>query len=387
MTDSLELLSLAFAGFGTALGLFFAAALFLSRVKLPANIYLAGFCACFALLLMWDIVIVLFRRAEPVWMNSAMDWAFLMMAPLFYFYVRVLCISNDASQRMLGLSLLPAMLSFGWVSCQIYSAPPSLTPNTDFMPAAYTYAYFFVAIVQLIGYVAAAYLLVRTHAKRAEESFSMLQGVDLRWLRMLIVGAALAAMVWVTSIFVRGRFADALSTTLPSLIVLILGMLAQNQRPLPIAAQSISQQPKSRELTNGSLPKYTKSGLTSERMSKLAQRLEKFMAQDKAFLESHLTLDQLASRTSISSHQLSQVFNQYLRVSFFEYINRMRVREVERCLSDRAFAGQSLLEIGLAAGFNSKAAFNAAFKRFTGTTPSAYRATAGKSQTQVKSDH
>jgi len=63
-------------------------------------------------------------------------------------------------------------------------------------------------------------------------------------------------------------------------------------------------------------------------------------------------------------------------MSFFEYINRLRVTESQRCLADPAFDGQSILEIGLAAGFNSKAAYNAAFKRFSDTTPSQYRAQA-----------
>lgn len=37
------------------------------------------------------------------------------------------------------------------------------------------------------------------------------------------------------------------------------------------------------------------------------------------------------------------------------------------------FASQSILALALESGFNSKAAFNAAFKRYAGTTPSAYR--------------
>jgi AraC-like DNA-binding protein len=386
-----ELLALALAGCGAALGLFFAAALYASRAKQPANGFLAAFCACFAVLMVWDIVTAVFREGAPEWLNSAMDWVFLLLAPLFYFYVRALTSVGGVSRRALAWSMLPAAASLVWVALRMAtssrSASSVLSAQADFMPTAYTYAYLVAAIAQLLGYCAGAFVLARAHARRAQESYSSLQGVDLRWVQALILGAGIAALAWIVSAFVKNPLAGVLNTALPPFIVLVLGVLAQRQAPLLVASASIApslplveipqQAPSSSALRAVGLsaaPKYAKSGLTPERMTTLAQQLATFMAQEKAFLESDLTLDQLAARTAIAPHQLSQVFNQHMRVTFFEYINGLRVAEVKRCLSDPAFGAQSVLDIGLAAGINSKAAFNAAFKRFTGTTPSAYRA-------------
>ena len=97
------------------------------------------------------------------------------------------------------------------------------------------------------------------------------------------------------------------------------------------------------------------------------------METEKPWLENDLTLADLASRAGLSPHHLSQVLNDTIGRTFFDFVNGFRVREVQRCLADPAYSGQGVLAIAMAAGFNSKAAFNAAFRRHAGMTPSQYR--------------
>jgi AraC-like DNA-binding protein len=86
-----------------------------------------------------------------------------------------------------------------------------------------------------------------------------------------------------------------------------------------------------------------------------------------------LTLSQLAERVAIPSHHLSQLLNERLGLSFFDYVNRLRVEEVKRLLLDPKKDGQSILDLAFEAGFSSKSSFNSIFKRSTGYSPSAYR--------------
>src|SRR6185503_18480018 len=86
-----------------------------------------------------------------------------------------------------------------------------------------------------------------------------------------------------------------------------------------------------------------------------------------------LTLGELAARAGLSSHNLSQLLNEELGRSFFDYINSHRVEEVKRCLLDAAYDRQTLLDIAMASGFSSKTAFNTAFRQHAGTTPSEFR--------------
>jgi AraC-like DNA-binding protein len=119
--------------------------------------------------------------------------------------------------------------------------------------------------------------------------------------------------------------------------------------------------------------RYARSGLDTARMRDLRTRLDDLVNLEKPWLENDLTLTQLATRLGASPQHLSQVLNEEIGQTFFDYVNSRRVTEVQRCLADPAYAGQNLLDVALAAGFNSKAAFNAAFKKHTGLTPSQYR--------------
>jgi AraC-like DNA-binding protein len=122
--------------------------------------------------------------------------------------------------------------------------------------------------------------------------------------------------------------------------------------------------------------KYAKSALSPEQLADLQQRLDALVDSEKPYLENELTLDDLARRLSIAPHQLSQLLSVGVRQTFYDFINGRRVAEVQRCLRDPAYRDQAILDLALASGFSSKATFNAAFKKHSGTTPSAYRASA-----------
>ena len=124
---------------------------------------------------------------------------------------------------------------------------------------------------------------------------------------------------------------------------------------------------------NRARPALRAIGADGARLAALRARLDELMQIEKPWLENDLTLGQLAERLGESSHHVSQVLNDTVGQTFFDYVNSRRVVEVQRCLADPAYASQTLLEVALAAGFSSKAAFNAAFRKHTGLTPSQFR--------------
>jgi AraC-like DNA-binding protein len=162
----------------------------------------------------------------------------------------------------------------------------------------------------------------------------------------------------------------------------VLGILAVRQREVIVPSQIDSTAEQPREFagvasggasTTDSRVKYERSALDEQKRARLLEQLEDLINREKPWLENDLTLPGLAQRAQMSPHHLSQVLNEHIGKNFFDYINELRVREVQRCLRDSRYAEAPVLEIALAAGFNSKAAFNTAFKKFTGTTPGAYR--------------
>ena len=91
--------------------------------------------------------------------------------------------------------------------------------------------------------------------------------------------------------------------------------------------------------------------------------------------KSDLSLPALARRLEIPAHHLSQVINEGLGRSFSDLINGYRVDEAKRLLISEEHRAQSVLEIALAVGFNSQAAFYRAFKKFADSkmSPAQYR--------------
>ncbi|WPP50464.1 AraC family transcriptional regulator [Catalinimonas niigatensis] len=119
--------------------------------------------------------------------------------------------------------------------------------------------------------------------------------------------------------------------------------------------------------------KYERSVLDTEMAEGIRLKLEKCMHSNKPYLNPDLTMPTLADQLKVSHHHLSQVINEQYGLNFSDFINQHRIEEIKRRLADPAYHHIKIEQIAFDTGFNSKSTFQAAFKKFTGTTPSAYR--------------
>jgi AraC-like DNA-binding protein len=99
------------------------------------------------------------------------------------------------------------------------------------------------------------------------------------------------------------------------------------------------------------------------------------VARAKTFVHAHaggkVRLVDVAAHVHLSPHHFCKVFKKAARVTFMEYLARVRVEHAKRLLADR------LLQVtGVAdrAGFGSISQFNRVFRRYTGASPSGFRA-------------
>ena len=97
------------------------------------------------------------------------------------------------------------------------------------------------------------------------------------------------------------------------------------------------------------------------------------MSEKKPYLENELTLAKLAEMLSVPQHHLSQILNEKLNQNFFDFVNNYRIQEAKKLLVSPDGGLLTILAIAEEVGFNSKSAFNNAFKKVTNTTPSEFR--------------
>lgn len=115
------------------------------------------------------------------------------------------------------------------------------------------------------------------------------------------------------------------------------------------------------------------SGKLSSKTEVYHQQLLDLMKDQRLYEQSDLTLESLAEQLQISSGYLSQIINEKEEKNFFEFVNRYRIESVKERLADPDFENYTIMGIALECGFQSKSTFNATFKKYTGSTPSAYR--------------
>ena len=119
--------------------------------------------------------------------------------------------------------------------------------------------------------------------------------------------------------------------------------------------------------------KYKKSSLSEENKELVLNKIRKEMEGEKYFANNLASLSDLAKRINESSHHVSQVINEKLNMNFFELLAKYRVEEAKTIIITDKDKKITIEEIADRVGYNSKSAFNNAFKKLTSQTPSEFR--------------
>ena len=279
-------------------------------------------------------------------------------APLVYFATRELLYKDFHYQR----TQLPHLLPFAGAIVITLMAPAAGTQLGGLVG------------MLVIAYLLAAYRLVWQFRRIVNQTRSTGLPEGLLWLsRTLHVYAVLILLElarFALGLVIPAELSAVAHMGFLVLVCLLLCYLVFQgmQRPALLPPAEASEQ---------AVAKPQDSGDTRTPDRDLASRLTRFMEEEKPFLDPQLSVSELAERLGVPGRNLSEAINDVHNCNFSDYINQARAGEATRLMADPAHAQSSLLDIGLAAGFNSKTSFNVMFKRHTGATPSAYRKSLG----------
>jgi AraC-like DNA-binding protein len=342
------------------------------RGKLVSHRLLAAFLLAKALTLL-DWLLYRFFDAAAAWNPHIFvvgETFVFLLPPLLYLYTRSLLHRDFALAPRHLVHAIPFALAQLFLAFRFYPASAEakrqmLSPYTVVRGWEATLRSIIVD-VQFLTYVGGALLLIAGYQRALAQSHSTLEKTSLVWLRTVLVGYTVINLPFLAKHFIyvfTGGFNESL------IFVHVLGNLAF------VTALVVLGLHHSQAFAGLEPPaKYGRALIPEEEREQLLAGLRQVMERDQPFLEPSLTLQELAGRLSVSQHQLSQVLNDGLGQSFYDFVNGYRVRESQRRL---ARGDRTVLEVLYESGFSSKSTFNATFKKHTGMTPTQYRSSRG----------
>lgn len=118
--------------------------------------------------------------------------------------------------------------------------------------------------------------------------------------------------------------------------------------------------------------KYQASKLQKAEAEKVVKKLCRYVEQQKPYLNSELTMTDLAKALGVSNHTLSQIFTQHMHRNYYDFIAEYRVAEFKRLVTLPEYSKFTIMAIAEKCGFKSRTSFFTAFKNHTGCTPKEY---------------
>ena len=292
----------------------------------------------------------------------------LLMGPVIFFYTQSLLIKQRHSERYQWLHFLPAFLYL------LYSFIMWLT-DFAIMPEAYFYAdgkdkdlkfgY------QILGFTSLAIYLVKSrnlYAKYKEHTLnntSFAETVSLSWVRYFLLALLIVVLLKIVVMITIPGWGSFGNHFIYYLIFSVLFYF------LAIFGYSSSYKLNAHPLVDLSESK-TQLNLSDEELNSCRNLLETVMQEQKYYLNQKLTLSELSKSIEVSGRLVSKAINQSYKMNFNDYINSYRVKAFIERYQNNSDQSKTLLDLALDCGFNSKATFNRAFKKYTMQSPKSY---------------
>jgi len=328
--------------------------------KRQSHLILAAFMFANALLLIYFLISLLDLFNMP-----SISVFYYLLGPLIYLYVLSLCEKNFSLniKHWFHVLLFIAIVLFLIFKPLLTNGQPSKQWNYN--------EYLLSQIIlhlQIATYIIASFYKIYLYRKDIKNHFSTIEQINLNWLLIIIVAFAAMWLMDFTS-FIITIMGKAGSGTI---YYLLISSIAIN---LLFANYMVYRGLKQPDAFSGIKPagKYASSNISNEKENDLAKQLKLLMQNKKPFLSADLTIKDLSEQLNTHQKYLSQVINNQFHQNFFDFINGYRIEEAKVIISKNEDDKMTILEILFEVGFNSKSAFNNAFKKHTGKTPTEFK--------------
>ena len=353
--------------------------------RAPNHLYLAGF---FTSVFVWyaaNVISWLGPEAKVLGNIIALP-VLSVAAPCLWLYIRDLI--AEAPKHIGGadfVHFLPLVFSILLVFAVLGLSPANriglfsdapVSGEAPLLIASFLTVLLSVLTLQFAAYVGLSIWRLSALEKRVKAVFANTEARDLSWLKVLLGLMGLIFLTVLFSFWLRTPFiGDALLSAWDYILLTFFAFWGARQEPVfaPREMKAAASIETETEVPSSDPAKYEKSGLSEDQAHAVAQRIQSALKEDRLYLDPMLSLPMLARRVATPQHYVSQVLNAVLQKSFFDLVNAYRIEEACTRLKE---SRESVTEIALSVGFNSRSSFYTAFKRETGLSPGDYRKSA-----------
>lgn len=216
----------------------------------------------------------------------------------------------------------------------------------------------YINAIQNFIYIFLVFRRINIHEYYIKENFSDFKDYSFIWIKKMILLFIIIILFTLVSTYYKLPYFSE--------ILMVVWVLAFNWQLLVHLQRkpNINEKP---------IPKIKKSIVTSdEELKSISIKLESVVNSEKLYLNPTLSLEDVSMILDINRQKLSEVLNQYMDTSFYDYINHKRIETAKKLLLDTTYSG-NILMVSLDSGFKSRSVFYNSFKKNTKMTPSEYK--------------
>ena len=311
----------------------------------------------------YDVVVSVTPHLFYIGMPFTLAWA-----PTIYLYTRTYTNPEFHLRKREILHYIPLIIYFGYFAFNYYffdATTKRMILEADNIMNYHQRLFKVIAIhAQMFPYLGFCLYEIKKYRTAIKKSYSSIHKMNLSWLTIMIV----SLLIVFSFMLMRDTLEYTGHRSFKHVEILLFILF------LIFCYQMTYKGIKFSYVLVGNIlgEKYQKSTLKKEDYTRYVQILSSIMQQEHPYLDPDISLNELSKRVGILPTHLSQLINDNYNQNFFDFINGFRIKAAIKRLIDPE-EKQTILAILLDVGFNSKTAFNRAFKKKTGTTPSHYR--------------
>jgi len=309
---------------------------------------------------------------------------FNLFGPVFLYYCLIMTGRAFTYHRSKFLHLLVCLVPFCFlVEFLLLDKPAQDSFTSNYLVTGRTTWRMIVASVTpaiiVLAYVLVSWKMVLNHNKKLKDVFTNLESLKsnylIQFIRVVLIEIALLSLLYC---FIPAGDVDLVWVPILGNILYFYIVYKSYNQSVIFSEKEYEQYQKmysplmeyERQIV---AKKYAGSVLSAKKAAQYADLLTDGFENQHWYLDPELNLKALSLTSNIPIHYISQIINQQFGKNFFDFVNSYRAEALKLKLSDESFDNYKIEAIAYTCGFNSKAAFQRAFKKNTSLSPSEFR--------------